>query len=161
MLVMALGVSTVFLGRFAAYGATTRNFTLYGSYLGGWGFTAASISSPGPTIVVEQGDTVNLTLISNDGIVHNFFVSYTNTSSPSTGDPISGDFSSTTNFQFAATSTIGTYTYYCVYHYAMMWGYFQVIQTGTIPEFQPLMMLSLLATSTVVIALVYRKKRHS
>src|SRR5512136_2742462 len=89
----------------------TRDFTLYGSFNQGWGFTASSITSPGPTIVVEQGDTVNLTLISNDGITHNFFVSYTNTSSPSTGDPKSSDFSSTTSFQFTATATIGTYTY--------------------------------------------------
>ena len=141
---------------------TTRNFTLYGSFSpGGWGFTAATISSPGPTIVVEQGDTVNLTLISNDGVTHNFFVSYTNTSSPSLGDPKSNDFSSTTSFQFTATTTIGTYKYYCFYHSAMMWGYFQVIQTGTIPEFQPLIMLSLLAAITVVTALVYRRKRYS
>jgi hypothetical protein len=64
---------------------TTRNFTLYGSFSRGWGFTATSISSPGPTIVVQQGDTVNLTLISADGVTHNFFVSYTNTSSPKPG----------------------------------------------------------------------------
>jgi len=139
---------------------TARNFTLYGAFSDGWGFTATSISSPGPTIVVEQGDTVNLTLISKDGVTHNFFVSYTNTSSPSTGDPKSDDFSSTTNFQFIATTNIGTYKYYCFYHSAMMWGYFQVIQSGTIPEFQPLTMLSLLVIITVVTALAYRRKRH-
>lgn len=156
---MALGVSTVFLERFAAHGVTTRTFTLYGSFSGGWGFAAASISSPGPTIVVEQGEIVNLTLISSDGVTHNFFVSYTNISSPSTDDPKSNDFFITTNYQFTATTTIGTYKYYCFYHSATMWGYFQVVQSGTIPEFEPLITLSLFATITVVATLVYRRTR--
>lgn len=144
----------------SAKAATTRNFTLYGSYSQGWGFKASNITSPGPTIVVEQGDTVNLTLISNDGITHRFFVSYTNTSSPSSGDPESSDFSGTTTYPFVASSTTGTFTYYCVHHPDTMWGYFQVVPTGTIPEFQPLMMLLLLVASSAVAALVYRRKRR-
>lgn len=143
-----------------AKAATTRNFTLYGNYLGGWGFNSSSISSPGPTIVVEQGDTVNVTLISNDGITHRFFVSYTNSSSPSSGDPESQDFSSTSiNYQFVATSSVGKYEYRCYYHPATMWGYFEVVPTGTIPEFAPLMVMLLLAASTTVAALVYGRKR--
>lgn len=141
--------------------ATTRNFTLYGSYTQGWGSTATSISSPGPTIAVEQGDTVNLTLISNDGFTHRFFVSYTNNSSPNPGDPQSPDFSSTANYSFSASNTVGTYQYHCYYHAAVMWGYFQVVPTGTIPEFQPLIMLSLLVVSTTVAALAYKRKQQS
>jgi hypothetical protein len=110
--------------------------------------------------VVEQGDNVNLTLISNDGINHRFFVSYTNSSSPSSGDPESQDFSSTVNYQFVGTNTTGTYEYRCVYHPGVMWGYFQVVPTGTIPEFQPLILLSLLVASTAVAALVLRRKRQ-
>jgi FtsP/CotA-like multicopper oxidase with cupredoxin domain len=143
-----------------ARASTTRSFTLYGAYLQGWGSTATSISSPGPRMVVEQGDTVNLTLISNDGITHRFFVSYTNSSSPSSGDPESADFSSTVNYQFVATNATGTYQYRCTHHPDVMWGYFQVVPTGTIPEFQPLMMLSVLVASTAVAALVYRRKRQ-
>jgi FtsP/CotA-like multicopper oxidase with cupredoxin domain len=137
--------------------ATTRNFTLYGSATGGWGFTASSISSPGPTIKVEQGDTVNLTLISADGITHKFFVSYTNSSSSISNE--SSDFSDTLNFQFVATDTVGTYTYYCYYHLSIMYGAFQVVPTGTIPEFQPLLLLPLLVACTAVAALVYKRKR--
>ncbi len=140
--------------------STSDNFTLYGSMFGGWGLTAATISSPGPTLVIQQGDTVNLTLISNDGLLHNFFVSYTNASSPSPGDPVSSDFSSTTSFQFVATNYPGTYKYYCFYHSARMWGYLQVVQGGTIPEFQPLIMLSVFVTATAVITLVYKRKQH-
>jgi hypothetical protein len=144
-----------------ARAATTRSFTLYGSYADGWGPTAATISSPGPPIVVEQGDTVNLTLISNDGVNHRFFVSYTNASSPGSGDPQSSDFAGTLNYQFVASSTAGTYTYRCYYHPTVMWGYFQVVPTGTIPEFQPLIMLSLFVASTAVAALVYRRRRQT
>lgn len=143
-----------------ASAATTRNITLYGNYLKGWGRTASNITSPGPTIVVEQGDTVNLTLINNDGVAtHRFFVSYTNSSSSPSSGTESPDFSSITTFQFVATSTVGTYTYYCYYHPLVMYGTFQVVPTGTIPEFQPLMLLSLLVVSTAVVGLVYRRKR--
>jgi plastocyanin len=140
--------------------ATTRNFRLYGAAAQGWGFTNTSIHSPGPTITVEQGDTVNLTLISYDGLAHQFFVSYTNSSSPSSGDPESAVFSSTTNFQFVATNTIGTYTYRCVFHPAVMYGSFRVVPTGSIPEFQGLAMLILLFLSTGIVALVRRKTRQ-
>jgi len=144
-----------------AKAATTRNFTLYGNYQKGWGFTPTTITSPGPTIVVEQGDTVNLTLISNDRITHRFFVSYTNASSANSTEPQSSDFSTTLNYEFVATNAVGTYTYGCYYHYSFgMYGYFQVVPTGTIPEFQPLIMLSLLVASTVVAALVYRRRRQ-
>jgi plastocyanin len=139
---------------------TTRYFTLYGDHLQGWGFTNTSITSPGPTITVEQGDTVNLTLISYDGISHRFFVSYTNSSSWSSGDPESAAFSNSTNFQFVTTNTTGTYKYFCVFHPDVMWGYFKVVPTGGIPEFQPLAMLMLLFLSTGIVALVLRRKRQ-
>lgn len=142
--------------------ATTRSFTLYGTSAEGWGSTPNSMSSPGPPIVVEQGDTVNLTLTSNDGLTHKFFVSYTNNSSPNPGDPESTDFFGTTPFLFAASDTVGTYTYYCTYHPAVMWGYFKVVPTGSlpVPEFQPLIMMSLLVVSTLIAALTYRRKRQ-
>jgi plastocyanin len=140
--------------------ATTRNFTLYGSYVqGGWGLTSNNITSPGPTIVVEQGDTVNLTLISNDQVPHHFFVSYTNATTIGTGDPQSPDFSGTVYYSFNATNAVGTYTYRCYYHPTMMWGYFRVVPTGTIPEFQPLAILSLSIVG-IGIATLARKRRR-
>jgi hypothetical protein len=39
-----------------------------------------------------------------------------------------------------------------------MWGYLQIVPTGTIPEFQPLIMLSLLAAVTAAAALAYKRK---
>jgi FtsP/CotA-like multicopper oxidase with cupredoxin domain len=143
---------------FTVKAATTRNFTLYGAYASGWGFTATTITSPGPTIMVEQGDTVNLTLISNDGFTHRFFVSYTNATSPTTGDPESPGFSGSVNFTFVPSNAIGTYKYRCAIHYDVMWGYFKVVSTGTIPEFQPLIMLSLLVAGTIVAVLIHKRK---
>lgn len=156
VLLVAVATSQVY----SVKAATTRNFTLYGNYLLGWGFTIAGISSPGPTLVVEQGDTVNLTLISDDGFTHRFFVSYTNSSSANSTEPQSSDFTTTLSYQFVATNAVGTYTYGCYYHYSMMKGYFQVVPTGTIPEFQPLVLLSLLIASTTGVVLVCRRKRH-
>jgi len=145
-----------------AVDAVTRNFTLYGSFSAGWGFAPASMSTPGPTIVVEQGDTVDLDPISQDiGIPHRFFVSYTNSSTPTAGDPMSADFTTSTTFQFAATTTIGTYKYYCYYHTLTMWGYFDVVQTGTIPEFQLAVMLSLLVATTIAAALANKRKHQT
>jgi len=147
-----------------AKAATERNITLYGSRYGslaGWGFTAASISSPGPTITVEQGDIINLTLVSSDGHTHHFFVSYSNQSSPGTGDPQSSDFSGTLNYAFTVTSTVGTYRYACIYHPDVMWGYLQVVPTGTIPEFQPLVALSLLVAATFATAFIYKRKHQT
>jgi heme/copper-type cytochrome/quinol oxidase subunit 2 len=141
--------------------ATTRNFTLYASYVqGGWGFTPGNITSPGPMIVVEQGDTVNLTLTSLDGYRHKFFVSYTNSTTLGASDPQSLDFTGTTNYSFNATNTIGTYEYFCYYHYNTLWGYFRVVSTGTIPEFQPLAMLSLLIVGVGIATLARKRKRQ-
>lgn len=147
-----------------AKAATERKITLYGSRYGsltGWGFTATSISSPGPTITVEQGDIINLTLISSDGYTHHFFVSYSNQSSPGTGDPQSSDFSGTLNYTFTVTSIVGTYRYACEYHPDVMWGYLQVVPTGSIPEFQPLMALLLLAAATFASVMIYKRKHQT
>jgi FtsP/CotA-like multicopper oxidase with cupredoxin domain len=141
--------------------SATRNFALYGAYPQGWGLTATNITSPGPTIVVEQGDTINMTLTSQDGLPHQFWVIYINGSSThQPNDPLSNTFTGTVNYQFVATNIIGTYEYRCYIHGRPMYGYFKVVPTGTIPELQPLAMLSLLAAGTAVAALAHRRKRE-
>jgi heme/copper-type cytochrome/quinol oxidase subunit 2 len=144
-----------------ARATTTRNFTLYGSSVApGWGFIASNITSPGPTIVVEQGDTVNLTLTSNDHNTHQFFVSYTNDTSPIVNDPQSLAFSTMTAYSFTATNTVGTYTYRCYYHPDLMWGYFKVVPTGSIPEFEPLMMTLLSIVGIGIVAFASKRRRR-
>ncbi len=111
--------------------APTR-YTLYGSVTGhvGWGFNATNISAPGPTLVIEAGTNVTLTLYSADnvsgGVEHSWFLDYNNDSTPNTGEPISAMFGGSANpnpvnYSFVATRT-GTFVYRCGIHPGQMWG---------------------------------------
>ena len=111
--------------------ADVESFTLYGGQSAGWGFTGVSLTNPGPTITVTQGDTVDLTLNSVDAtnVLHNWFVDYNNNNAPDAGEPTSSDFSGTTPGTFSFTADrVGTFTYRCAYHPTTMTGQI-VIQT--------------------------------
>ncbi|TLZ59662.1 MAG: hypothetical protein E6K13_09505, partial [Methanobacteriota archaeon] len=100
--------------------ARGASFTLWGSALGGWGFTQATINSPGPLLVVTQGERVDLTLFSADGFPHSWCIDYDvdNGCAPS-GENWSGDFSSGTMgfpFSFMPTGAPGLYNYVCGVH---------------------------------------------
>ena len=134
--------------------ATERRFYLTASFTNGWNNT-----HPGPTIVVEQGDTVNMTLWSED-FAHIFSVSYTNNTTVKAGDPESPTFGSTPIvFTFVATSTVGTYLYYCVIHTTLMEGWFKVVPTGSIPEFPVVFILPLFMALTLLAAMLFKRKR--
>lgn len=137
--------------------ATMRGFTLSANYIAGW-----NGSLPGPTIVVEQGDKVNLVLTSVDGLAHRFFLSYHNSSLPQSGDPQSPDFdnvNSPIDYSFNATTTVATYTYYCYYHYTTMYGSFKVVPTGTIPEFPAGLVLPLFMALTLFAVVLLKRRR--
>lgn len=107
-------------------------FVLYGNATQGWGLTATSISNPGPTLTVSQGQTVELALYSQDNVTHEFFVSYSGGATPKTGDPQSPKFSSSlvpVFYSFTA-SQAGNFSYYCLYHPTIMKGTFQVTSSG-------------------------------
>jgi opacity protein-like surface antigen len=146
-----------------ARAATTVNITLYGSageygsaYVG-WGYTATSITSPGPTITIHQYDVLNLTLYSQDTGQHRFFVDYNNNTLLDNGEPVSSYFSSSTAFEFNAT-TSGNFTYRCYVHPTMMYG--TLIVQPVVPEFSPILILPLFIATTAVAAFAYRT-RHS
>lgn len=125
---LALGLMLVpMLNVFQVRGGTS-SFHLFGSASLGWGFTAGTITSPGPTMTVSQGDLVNLTLTSQDGFPHQFFVDYNGNAIPDAGEPTSPQFSSTINFQFTAT-VAGNFTYRCAIHPFVMFGSFIVTPT--------------------------------
>ena len=131
---MLLLVSSIALalGPIASVRASPVAYTLYGT-VDGWGFTATTITSPGPDLTALPGEMVGLTLYSADGVRHNFYVDYNGNGMPDTGEPVSADFRSSTTpvtFDFTATSTPGTYTYYCDYHANRQFGPFIV---GTPP----------------------------
>ncbi len=111
--------------------ADVESFTLYGGVTTGWGFTSTSLTNPGPTITVTQGDTVALTLHSVDTptVIHDWFIDYNNNLAADTGEPKASDFSGTTPGTFSFTADrVGTFTYRCHYHPTTMTGQI-VIQT--------------------------------
>src|SRR2546427_9991936 len=64
-------------------GAWPVNFTLYGNASRGWGFSAATLSNPGPNVTVYYGDTENLPLIGNDfHTSHSWFIDYDTSITP-------------------------------------------------------------------------------
>jgi|SRR5438445_6814243 len=100
---------------------------------GGWNGTT---TRPNPTITVQQGDIVSLTLSSADTLLHQFLVDAdtdgaTDVADCPTVDPCSIMFSSTTPFTYTFTVNFlpGTYTYFCVVHPASMLGSFVVVST--------------------------------
>lgn len=107
------------------------SFTLYGRILplnsAGWGSTAATISSPGPKLTVQPGESVTMSLFSADGISHNFGVDYNGNGIRDPNEPLSGFFGAGgITFSFTATTTPGSYTYYCFLHGDPMLGPFNV-----------------------------------
>lgn len=121
----------------------TVNFTLYGTNQG-WGFTPGTISSPGPTLTVNESDLVAIDLYSDNGVRHNFYVDYNGNGVPNAPpEPVSPDFTSPTvplAYQFTA-SLPGTFTYYCDYHAGKMFGTF-VVQAAPPPNAPPTAVLS-------------------
>jgi len=105
--------------------------TLYGDTNQGWGFTTTDITTPGPTITVNQSDSVTINLYSVSG-KHNWFADYNGNGQPDAGEPISPDFDTGTpgTITFDAT-TAGSFTYYCDYHAGKMYGTFVVQATNT------------------------------
>lgn len=120
--------------------APTR-YTLYGS-LGtgnasaeGWGFNATNVSAPGPTLIIEAGVNVTLTLYSADGVPHSWFIDYNNDSAVNSGEAVSPEFGGAGNlnpynYSFTATRT-GTFAYRCGIHTTQMWGMIIILGRGT------------------------------
>lgn len=99
------------------YLSQTQTIMLQANTVQGWNF-----STPGPTITAVFGDTLSLSLISNDSLHHKFYIDYNGNAFPDTGEPQSADFINT-NLTFLCTvDHIGTFTYYCAYNQNTMFG---------------------------------------
>ncbi len=89
------------------------SLTLFGDGMVGWGLTADTIASPGPTIGVDFGDEVTLTLVSADGVLHDFGVDYNGNGNADLGEPLSGyfggNYSLTLSYTFTVSALPGTY----------------------------------------------------
>ena len=138
---------------------------LYGQTISGWGFGADNITSPGPTIQVRLGATVDILLIGVDAVKHNFFVDYNGDSGVSAGEPVSADFrGNTTRFTFVADRA-GSFTYFYQYHIGTMRGSFVVSSDappggGTPPSLWIAVGLGLVAAGAVLAAFVIRRRRR-
>lgn len=128
------------------YGVITitapTHYTLYGSVTAprvGWGLNGTNISAPGPTLIIEAGVNVTLTLYSADNstmsVAHSWLLDYNNDSVPNAGEPLSPVFggasnSNPINYSFTATRT-GTFTYRCGIHTSQMWGMIVILGKAT------------------------------
>lgn len=72
--------------------AGTPTITLFGSRSAGWGLNSTSLTSPGPPLIVDQGDNVTLMLNATDGRTHTWYIDYNNDSTRNTGEPLSPSF---------------------------------------------------------------------
>ena len=118
-LVLALALS-VALARPAA--AEERAFTLYGDSTLGWGATTATMTTPGPTLVVTEGDNVTLTLNGTDAANHNWFIDYDNDTNVDADEPATqGNFRAEQIVWNFTADRVGTFPYRCKFHPAM-WG---------------------------------------
>lgn len=103
------------------------NSTLHGHSTRGWGETNATISDPGPEIIVGVGALVTLTLVGNDtNTPHSWFIDYNDDRQPSPGEPSSPDFNGPTGprvivWNFTADRP-GQFSYRCQYHPTSMVG---------------------------------------
>ena len=128
--------------------AASVSFDLYGTTSGGWGFTRNTITSPGPTITVNLGDTVTMRLFAADSTIHTWFVDYNENVISDTGEPDSGLFSSSTTpltFTFTADRA-GSFLYWCEVHRGNMWGRFEVRAANQAPTLTPIVATPSVAT---------------
>ncbi len=130
VLVPTILVSLILFAVPSGHGAPPPiGIALFGDSGRGWGFTSTSNRIPGPDISLFTGGILRLSLVSTDGLVHNFWVDYNGNRQPDPGEPISGNFSNTVLYEFGA-STPGNYTYMCVHHPDTMFGRFNVLKGG-------------------------------
>lgn len=157
IVVLLIGISVASIRIQETKAAVTVDITLYGSHDKGWGFSATNITSPGPTITINQYDYLNLTLYSEDGLPHQFFVDYTNNSKIDQGEPaMPTTFSSSATWEYNATVS-GTFTYRCAVHPSIMYG--TLIVQQAVPEFSPSLIPPLFIVATIAAAFAYRTKR--
>ncbi len=150
--------------------AANLSIALVGS-TSGWN---ASVGTPNPTITVNQGDIVTISLSSGDTL-HQFALDVDRdgakfTGSCSIGDICSGQFtpSTPTSVMINTSSLSGTYTYFCTFHSTMV-GSFVVISGsvgGTtlavdkLSLLLPYLVFAALAAVAVMSAGIYTRSRR-
>ncbi len=89
---------------------------LYGTFVGGWSTTPGGETNPGPTITVNLGDHLTVTLTSEDAAEHGLFIDYNNNSRIDFGTDYSGP-TTTSTITFSLDATVaGSFWYFCSIH---------------------------------------------
>lgn len=139
--------------------------TLYGSTTDGWGDSAGSIASPGPSFTVDQGDLIRFRLFAQDSQPHTLVIDLNRNGDKEAGENESLQFTSPTTailFDYAA-NTPGTFQYYCGLHGAgVMRGTFTV-SGGTPPTSDNTLLIvggvvAVVAIATGAAAMILRKR---
>lgn len=128
-----------------------------GNVWGGWGYSVNSISQPGPTINVTQGELVTMNLTSADNATHRFFVDYNGNHMPDTGEPDSGNFGPfnvSVIFQFTPNQS-GVFNYYCAHHPDIMFGEMSI--NASVPEFQVISVVIVLLVLVSIVGIASKK----
>src|SRR6266581_295057 len=119
--------------------AIPGSFTLFGRIGSpvGWGFTSSTVTTPGPDITVQPGESVDAIISSSDGAPHNWGVDYNGNGNIGSGEPLTTTITTGTSFTFTATTTPGVYTYWCFIHKGPMNGRFIVGQPDFVTNPSP------------------------
>jgi len=141
--VVALGIAAALLSvsAFSTPAAAANNvpITLYGSRVGGWGYSNATLSIPGPHLTVHVGDNVTLVLFANDTRNHNWFIDYNNNSAVNGGEPSSPTFTNSGlpggSWNFTVSNKTGTFPYRSRFgsDTVTMWGNITILAAETPP----------------------------
>ncbi len=127
-LLMAMGFLTLAIPPARA----SVSLELYGSATAGWGYTASNMTNPGPTLNFPVGTQLILVLHAWDNTLHNWFIDYDNSNSPTAGEPSTPDFSTSgVNLMPALPlDRAGSFTYKCRVHLSAMQGTINIGSTG-------------------------------
>lgn len=154
MLAFASAVSPLVIGSAPARAATTRHFDIYmnNATAGCPNNTFCfNTTNPGPTMSVNQGDTVSITVHDNDTSTaqHTFTITAYSVNVVLTPG--------TTQAKTFTANTSGQFTYECTIHPTTMKGTLSV--AGTSAPVSPTSVLGILLTTTLSVYVIGRRRR--
>ena len=130
----------------------------------GFGSSASSITSPGPTLTLTSGDTVTVTLHNAGTMPHNFAIVDSKSSTAtvlwnsqiqSSSNPVSPGSSASVTF---TVGNVGNYYYVCQVdaHVALgMWG--NVVVQAAVPEYPTALVLVFFAIAATALATYFSR----
>lgn len=140
-----------------SYAATTKTFNIYQNGSSGCSVVTNCFNgtSAGPNIIVNQGDSVSITVHNNDTIAHTFTITTAPYTSVDTGQMSPSQVVTKT---FTASTAGQNFHYECSNHPNTMLGTLKVNAVSSSP-ISPSILLALLGTTTAAVFITTRKRR--